>query len=550
MKPLKTFFLLIPFLPLFLSAQNPFYNFSENEAVISKFAILSANQLFDTAVYYQKKNSIDTALFCFNLFLNKPETKTDPKYQERRIEAMNKKGLIFVKTESFQNAYNLWLDALDLCEKYNNTKVKAKILNNIGNIFLLFGETGVAESYYFQTLKICEDTASIIKSLLNIYICKSKNKQYDSTLYYLNKALQLCELSNVTSLRIDIFNSFANNYLKQKLLDSAFYYYKLALEELKNNDNLDSKAELFKHFAYYLFERKQMDSAIYYCNLSNDIAEQKFSLSVIAENYKTLSEIEKSKGNYKTSLEYLEKHLTLKDSLFGTEKLLNIKQIQRLHEISKTNQQIEQLEFEQQINRRTIFYQKIIWIILSFFLLLTTTGLLIIYFQKRDLNIAYKVLFDQNLAVMDPKIKLSEIHKERYKKYTLADETQQALLDKILTLMEDTSLICHVEFLVDKLAVLLESNQTYISQTINMALKKNFRSLLNSYRIREAQRLFAEWDITKYSMESIAFQVGYKSYSGFWRAFKEVTGMLPTYYVKSLKNEQESENGEELVVSG
>ena len=533
----KTFFLFISLFPVVLLGQNLYFNFSENNDIVSKFSHLSSKQLFDTANYYHTKNIFDTALFCYDLLLSKPVTKIDQEHQERKIEAMNKKGVIFFNMAVYQNAYTLWMDALSLCNKYNYTTGKSKILNNIGNIYFVFNETHLAEFYYLESLKDCTDTLGLITRLGNIGLLKSSNKQFDSALYYLNKALQLNDPYSKTKNKTFAFTHIAGVYHKKKQYDSALYYYKLTMEESKNNSDIMQNAALFTNFAIYFFEHNQLDSAIYYCNLSNSIATKHSLQSAIVENYKILSDIEKSKGNYKASLAFLEKHLALKDSITGTEKLLSIKQMQRSYEITKTNQQIEQLEWEQQINQRTIYYQKIIWIILLIVVLLTSSGLVIIYLQKRELGSAYKVLFNQSRAFLDSS---KEIDKEQYRKSVLSDEVQHALLDKILTLMEDTSLICHVDFSIDKLAEHLGSNQSYVSQTINRVLKKNFSSFLNDYRIREALRQFDELDITKYSIESIAFQVGYKSYSGFWRAFKEVTGISPAFYIKSLKDEQNS----------
>jgi len=85
------------------------------------------------------------------------------------------------------------------------------------------------------------------------------------------------------------------------------------------------------------------------------------------------------------------------------------------------------------------------------------------------------------------------------------------------------------------LAELVQSNQNYVSLAINNALKKNFRSFLNSYRIREAQRLFSEPDAAKYTIDVVAFMVGFKSRNAFHDAFKEITGVSPKFYFKSVQ---------------
>jgi len=104
--------------------------------------------------------------------------------------------------------------------------------------------------------------------------------------------------------------------------------------------------------------------------------------------------------------------------------------------------------------------------------------------------------------------------------------------------MEDTPTICDTEFSLDKLAELVQSNHSYVSQVINTALKKNFRSFLNSYRIREAQQQFSELDTTKYTIESVAVKVGFKSPSAFRATFREITGVSPAFYLKSIQEQK------------
>jgi AraC-like DNA-binding protein len=266
--------------------------------------------------------------------------------------------------------------------------------------------------------------------------------------------------------------------------------------------------------------------------LSSTIAKKSNFLNILAKNYLTLSKIEESKGHIQNAFEYYKKYANLKDSIFNTKNFGDINQLQRLYEVSKTNQQIEQLAIEQQIKEHTIHYQKVIQFITLSVLLLAIIILLYIAFQKRMLNTAYKTLFKKNLEIIDL-LNSVENQPKKYEKSTLTDNLQNELLKRILTIMEDTSIICDTEFTMDRLSELAQSNPTYVSQVINSTLQKNFRSLLNSYRIREAQRLFSESEAI-YTIEFVAAQVGFKSQNAFRKAFKEVTGMNPNFYVKEI----------------
>ena len=128
---------------------------------------------------------------------------------------------------------------------------------------------------------------------------------------------------------------------------------------------------------------------------------------------------------------------------------------------------------------------------------------------------------------------------EKHQTCPLSDQEQNELLKRILSVMDEASTFCDKEFSLDKLTKILNSNQTYVSHVINRALKVNFRTFLNSYRIKEAQRLLSELDLEKFTAGSVGINVGFKSISGFYNAFKEVTGISPKFYCKSLQKEEE-----------
>jgi AraC-like DNA-binding protein len=261
------------------------------------------------------------------------------------------------------------------------------------------------------------------------------------------------------------------------------------------------------------------------------------NMIILMKNYLILSKIEESKRNTTKAFNYYKKYDSLRDSVFNMNILGDINQLQHLYEVSKTNEQIEQLVIEQQIKERTIHYQKIFWLITLCVLLLVSAGLLYIYLQKKDLNKAYQVLFKKNLEIIELNENNSEIHREKYKKMLLNDNQQNALLDKILLLMEDTSIICDTEFTINKLSELVQSNYVYVSHVINNVLKKNFRTFLNEYRMREAQRLIAT-NANKYTIEAIAQKTGFKSPNAFRYTFKDIVGVTPNFYLKSMQEQE------------
>ncbi|WP_431167248.1 helix-turn-helix domain-containing protein [Tenacibaculum halocynthiae] len=66
-----------------------------------------------------------------------------------------------------------------------------------------------------------------------------------------------------------------------------------------------------------------------------------------------------------------------------------------------------------------------------------------------------------------------------------------------------------------------------VSHSINLITKKNFKSYINSFRVEEAKRLLNDNSSNKLSIEGIGLEVGFKSKSVFYNAFKKETGLTP-----------------------
>ena len=528
----RTFLLLLLFFPLLANGQDILPNSSFSNDIIKNYRKLSLQQLSDTADYYYEKNIVDTALLCYSLIINTPVKNADIGHQKRLIGAYNRSGIFYCQLGNYHGAYDFFIKALFLCEKYAIVvPEKPKIYTNIGNIYAQFRKYDIAKSYHLKALDLCEDSIGIVAILNNVGNIELENGKTDSAFYFLGKALQISKQCNNLFYLDHILGNTALLYQKEKQHDSSLYYFHLSLDEAKKNNKIENIAEALSAISKLYLEINKTDSALFYINLSNTIAGENNLLAILAKNHLILSKIEESKGHITSAFEQFKKYVNLRDSILNVGTFSEINQLQRFYETSKTNEQIEQLIIEQRVKEQTIRYQNIIQLILLIVLLLVSGVAVFIFLQKRRLNTAYNVLFEKNMEIID----LQQNSSEKYKTSTLSNDMQEELLNRILKVMEDTSIICDTDFSLDKLAELVQSNSTYISQVINSALKKSFRSFLNSYRIHEAQRLFASSDTVKYTIEFVALKVGFKSRRAFGVIFKEVTGVTPSFYLQSLQ---------------
>lgn len=84
------------------------------------------------------------------------------------------------------------------------------------------------------------------------------------------------------------------------------------------------------------------------------------------------------------------------------------------------------------------------------------------------------------------------------------------------------------ELSLKKLSVMIDTNQTYLSNVVNRYFECNLKGLLNRYRVEYAKELLQNGYST---LENLPKKYGFASKSPFYTAFKKVTGITPIQYM-------------------
>lgn len=87
-------------------------------------------------------------------------------------------------------------------------------------------------------------------------------------------------------------------------------------------------------------------------------------------------------------------------------------------------------------------------------------------------------------------------------------------------------------YTIEELAVNFHINQTTLKSTFKRVFGKPIATYMKEYRIKKGMELLMK---TNCSIAEIAGCVGYENQSKFTQAFKNVTGILPSEYRKSIK---------------
>ena len=97
----------------------------------------------------------------------------------------------------------------------------------------------------------------------------------------------------------------------------------------------------------------------------------------------------------------------------------------------------------------------------------------------------------------------------------LADE----LYDKILTIIVAEKKYRDPEYSAKQLAKDLHTNPRYLSAVINSRFGMNYSSLVNEFRVRDAQNMLVDKRYVDKTMEEIGLMVGFANRQSFYAAF-------------------------------
>ncbi|MCL2728012.1 MAG: helix-turn-helix domain-containing protein [Bacteroidales bacterium] len=105
--------------------------------------------------------------------------------------------------------------------------------------------------------------------------------------------------------------------------------------------------------------------------------------------------------------------------------------------------------------------------------------------------------------------------------------------EKLITFFNDHKPYLKAGINVNEVAVSVGTNRAYLSRFINDRLNLNFNQFVNSYRVKEAQRVITEQGVI--ALPKLCKMVGFTSMATFTVAFKLNTGMTPGEWCKHHK---------------
>jgi len=128
-----------------------------------------------------------------------------------------------------------------------------------------------------------------------------------------------------------------------------------------------------------------------------------------------------------------------------------------------------------------------------------------------------------------------EVPHTKYTRSGISLEDAQRYKIRMMKAMQDKELYLDCDLTLRQLARHVDISYHQASQVINGQMNQRFFSFVNNYRVQLAKDLMSDPKTSKMAIVDLAVEVGFKSKSSFYDAFKKVTEMTPTQFKKSLE---------------
>lgn len=434
--------------------------------------------------------------------------------------------------KNYSKSSQAFLRSISYFKKIEDSISISRVYNGLGMIqFNLKRESSAMENYqkalqYNYSDSGYKDVCTYISTQMNM---AELNAKHDQAYNIFINAINLASENDADFFIPTIYQQLSHFYIRKNDYSNAIIYAQKALLEIKKMNLGGHKQLIYRDIGTAHFQNGQYHNAIesYLKALPNsrmevrDTIYQRLSMSYYRLN-------DNKKGEF-----YFNKFLKHSDS---TQQLQDKKTVTEIIEKYESDKKDLEIKILQQKNESVTLKnkQQKTYLLLAIFLV---TSLLFIsfaiwQFYKKEKK-QNEMLFIKNQELIHSKAKAKE---PANKHIALEQEINRELIQQLENVM-------HSELFLDKgltlprLANVLNTNTTYLSNSINSYYQKKFTDFINEQRVNYVlTRIEKDEAFRNYTISHIADLSGFNSSSAFYNAFKKYTGLTPSYYIKEKLN--------------
>lgn len=434
-------------------------------------------------------------------------------------------------------ALQYFFKGIESAKRSQYKRLHGILLCNVAGIYsLLNDDSGLpyTEECYQLGHQEQDPYLSYMGSLRTAYMLHLK-EEYSLALKYAREAEFLIQ-QNGFSDYADVYA--LHGYILDKLneTEEAEEYFLKALEDRTQN-NISSALNAYLGYADILLRRGEMERAIRLLQEGVEYSQAYPSAVFRSDLILKLSECYEKNGNIDKALSNYKDYKNETDSLYRLEKERIAHEMRVKYDMERAEDEIKEQQLIIQEREKRMY--------LMFSLLLVIAVVLVVvwvlYYKQRGL---YKAIVRQNQEAIRREHTLKErieameakdssvaegSSQTKYASSSLNEEKKSDLFQVLEKLMSEQKVYMDNLLTKDKVAELLGSNRTYLSQIINEQTGKTFTQYINDYRIQDAIRRLSDPE-NQIPLKALSVELGFNSSTTFYKQFQTATGMTPAQY--------------------
>lgn len=492
----------------------------------------------------------DSAMNMLSIVCSRYSPSEPEKMQRLYAGAFDRYGVILFRRGAYAHAMDNLLRARFIAEKYKFRDLQRRVYADIGIIFAASGKYNDAIQFFKRSLTLTtlkEDSVLYPNLLNNLFTANYLIGNMAEAEKYAERYKAGCQ--SYPRYEFDTNLSEGMLSLHKGQTQKAIAAYRRALAEAVERGYTKCEQSACTGLMEAFEKAKRPDSAIYYGRRALNIAGSLDDDRLEVEAMHALADLYSRGGMVDSAFFYKGKYLALSDSISYLEDVNKIENSVLIYELDASSAVIKNLSADNSLK---------MWLLISALVVIAIFGVLVVRLvkQNRKLKEAQETLYknsskqlaeqqryEKRIKQLDSKLENicaaasdGNDGNEDDKPDSMAakmvnDDMREKIVADVLRVLETTKDYCSCNYSLEQLASDIGFNPRYVSEVINQDLGKNFRTLVNEYRIRLAMSYLEDFENYGHlTLKSISESVGYKSQTTFISAFTKITGLKPNTY--------------------
>jgi signal transduction histidine kinase len=327
-----------------------------------------------------------------------------------------KMGNLYYDLANYSDAYFFYMQSLNAYEKENDQLGIARMENNLGNVSSDMGRLNEAEKHYKKAYEIYRENGLSMEefgALSNIGSIYYERELYDSALIFYHEVINQLHPDSLASSQESYilslsYNNAALAYNDKGDKELALDYFQKGLVLAKRRGDEQTEGDIYVNLGSVHGEMRNQDSALFYLHRALHIAQQRGFRSLELVVYEELAELHANTGSYASAYNWMVRYDTLYKALFNEGQTEEIMRLRSMYEQEISEQEIEQLQSESQV-------QKMLNKFFIIFIVIIVALVIIITVNLRSKKQTNQMLAERNLQISNAIQKLSESENELQK---------------------------------------------------------------------------------------------------------------------------------------